>query len=65
VLPFARKFPSKNKFWNLQGNVQGNKIYKKWQGILLSGIFLICKFALENVENPFLMNGKFNKISDR
>ena len=29
VLPFARKFPCKRKFWPLQGNVQGNKIYKE------------------------------------
>jgi hypothetical protein len=29
VLPFARKFPCKRKFWNLQGKTQGNKIDKE------------------------------------
>jgi hypothetical protein len=29
VLPFARKYPCKRKFWLLQGNVHGNKIYEK------------------------------------
>jgi hypothetical protein len=29
VLPFARKFPCKRKFWYLQGKMQGNKIDKE------------------------------------
>jgi hypothetical protein len=29
VLPFARKFPCKRKFWYLQGKMQGNKIGKE------------------------------------
>jgi hypothetical protein len=29
LLPFARKFPSKMKFWYLQGKMQGIKIDKK------------------------------------
>ena len=29
VLPFARKFPCKSKFWSLQGRMQGNKIDKE------------------------------------
>ena len=29
VLPFARKFPCKRKFWSLQGRMQGNKIDKE------------------------------------
>jgi hypothetical protein len=28
-LPLARKFPCKRNFWRLQGNVQGNEIYKE------------------------------------
>ena len=29
VLPFARKFPCKRKFWYLKGKMQGNKIDKE------------------------------------
>jgi hypothetical protein len=52
VLPFARKFPCKRKFWSLQGRMQGNKIDKEIERNFK--IIQIVSFNLKNEQQMYI-----------